>query len=166
MLPHLTRHALPDSKIPLIFIDTGFLTEDTYRAIKTLKNEGYNLQIFGSGISPRLDEMLYGRDLGESQGESFEAWRERRKGQPMISVLKQFKPDIWIGGRMRHQNEDRSNLPYLQRKIDFYQLNPIVDWTEEMVAEYTKRFNLPQNNNHQDYTKSRNGNGECPLWEI
>ncbi len=68
---------------------------------------------------------------------------ELRKVRPLETALAPF--DTWINGRRREQAATRADLPRFERDAaGRLKLNPLHDWSREMVAAYLRRHDLPR----------------------
>ena len=74
---------------------------------------------------------------------------EIRKVHPLRRMLKDL--DAWITGLRREQTFTRSNAKKVEideSNNNIIKINPIVDWTNDMVWDYIKKNNIPYNKLH------------------
>lgn len=136
-----------DPAIKIFYLDTGFLFPETYALEKEIEQR--------YGIKPRA----YHPDLTpDEQAERFgpELWRTNpdqccalRKVKPNRQALEGMQ--AWIAGLRRDQSTTRRQIqPVLwDNKFNLYKINPLWNWTEEMVWIYLKAEEVPYNKLHE-----------------
>jgi phosphoadenosine phosphosulfate reductase len=135
-------------QLEVFAIDTGRLNEETYEVADAL-TERYRLTI--DWYFPRhKDVELLERNRGLfSFRESMENRLECcaiRKVEPLARALKGLKG--WVTGMRREQSPTRSDLVALQRDElngGILKINPLIDWSEEDLLDYTEKHRLPRN---------------------
>ena len=139
---HLVTQTLP--KIPIIFIDTGYLFAETYRYAQQLtKRLELNVHCYTPTITPAHQEALYGRRWEQGPDE-MDDYLERNKLAPMRQALEAFNPRIWLSGLRRKQSDTRAERPILERQGERLKLFPIIDWSDEQVNTYINEHRLPR----------------------
>lgn len=140
---HLATRIIPDIKV--IWVDTGYLPDETYAYATTLaKLLDLNLHMYESPLSPGQMEQQHGR-LWESESvESLNRYDQIRKVEPMERALDELDIQGWISGLRSQQTEFRKNLPAVKRSGNRYRLYPILDWTNRDVYHYMEEHGLPQ----------------------
>lgn len=128
-----------DPAIPVVFLDTGWLFEETLAYRETLT------KVFGlrdvRTIHP-LDDNLAREDADR------DLWFSDpdrccfiRKVEPLARALEPF--DAWINGRKRFQGGLRASLPIVEAEGERLKFNPLANVSaEELKALYSK-LNLP-----------------------
>jgi phosphoadenosine phosphosulfate reductase len=129
-------------------LDTGRLHEETYEVAEALV-ERYRLAI--DWYLPKHDEV---ETLERTKGlfsfrETLENRHECcriRKVEPLSRALKGVNG--WVTGMRREQSVTRSDLKAVE--VDelnggILKINPLVDWSERQVLDYTNEQNLPKN---------------------
>ena len=138
---HLVKQHLSD--IPIIFIDTGYLFQETYSYAQLLTEQlDLNVKIFKSKISRMEQEKKYGK-LWEQGKSGIEKYNQINKVEPMQRGLNQLKATAWISGIRREQSESRKYRPVVEKQNNWIKIYPIIDWDEQQVESYMKEFNLP-----------------------
>ena len=74
---------------------------------------------------------------------------EIRKIHPLKRILETL--DAWITGLRRDQTFTRANV----KKVEIHssnngiiKINPLADWTNDMIWDYIKKNDIPYNANH------------------
>lgn len=129
-------------------IDSGRLPQKTFEIIDEVRNRyEIDVEVYGPD-SKEVTQMVAqkGVNLFYKNVVSRMLCCETRKARPLNKVL--FGLDAWITGLRRSHGSGRSTTPKIQ--IDsahpgLIKVNPLADWTEEQIWEYTKQNNLPYN---------------------
>jgi phosphoadenosine phosphosulfate reductase len=143
ILLHLISKFEP--KIPVIFIDTGYLFKETYlyqENITHLLNLHQNLHIYSPTITSKRMESLYG-NLWEN-AETLDRYNDIVKVEPMNRAIKNFNAKAWISGLRNEQSITRKNLSHKESQNGLTKIYPMIDWTDEIVDEYFNKNNLPK----------------------
>ncbi|HIJ96893.1 MAG TPA: phosphoadenylyl-sulfate reductase [Desulfuromonadales bacterium] len=132
----------------LFALDTGRLNEETYEVADALV-ERYRLKI--DWYFPRheavetleCDKGLFSfRESLENRHECCHI----RKVEPLSRALRSLSG--WVTGMRREQSVTRSDLAAVERDDlngGIIKINPLLNWTEEQLLEYTAIHHLPQN---------------------
>jgi len=128
-----------DPSIPVVFLDTGWLFEETLAYRDTL------IAALGltdvRSIKP-LDDTLSRedpeRDLWFSDPD---ACCRIRKVEPLARALKPF--DAWINGRKRFQGGVRAAIPIVEQDGARLKFNPFANVSREEIEAIYKTANLP-----------------------
>lgn len=138
---HLVTQIEP--RIPVVFIDTGYLFPETYRFVDELSERlGLNLHVYRSPLSPVWFETRYGR-LWEQGLAGIEEYNRITKVEPMRHALRELAVGTWFAGLRREQSGSRSGLGIVAKKGDQYKVHPLIDWTNRDVYRYLRRHHLP-----------------------
>jgi len=138
---HLVTRLAP--RIPVIFIDTGYLFPETYRFVDVLTERlDLNLQVFRGRMSPAWQEARFGQRW--TQGlEGIEAYNRDNKVEPMQRALRSCDVGTWFAGLRRTQSDSRNDVAYLDWSGDRWKVHAIADWSDRDVFTYLKRHDLP-----------------------
>lgn len=142
----VTLHLLSqlDRRMPIIFIDTGYLFQETYLYANRLRTQfELDLHCYCPRITPAHAEALYGRQW-EDGLDGLESYLERCKLEPMKRALEAWKPKVWIAGLRRKQSESRMTRPVLEQVGNLFKLYPIIDWSDQQVEAYIEAHDLPR----------------------
>ncbi|MBK5964156.1 phosphoadenosine phosphosulfate reductase [Thiocystis minor] len=138
---HLVTSVAP--RIPVVFVDTGYLFPETYRFVDELTERlDLNLHVYRSPLSSAWLEARHGR-LWESGLDGIEHYNRLNKVEPMRQALKELEVGSWFAGLRRDQSNSRKAVPVLASKDGRFKLHPIVDWRDRDVYRYLKRHDLP-----------------------
>ena len=139
---HLVTRVMP--KIPVIWIDTGYLPAETYTFAEELSQRlDLNLKVYQSSISPARMEALYGKLWSQDDVEALNRYDRIRKVEPMQRALEELKPSAWLAGLRRNQTEHRKNLPKVEKQDQLYKIYPILDWNARDIYQYLTAHDLP-----------------------
>jgi phosphoadenosine phosphosulfate reductase len=128
-----------DAAIPVIFLDTGWLFEETLAYRDTLI-ETLGLRDVRS-IKPQ-DEALSREDPDRELWFSDpDACCRIRKVEPLARALAPFT--AWINGRKRFQGGLRAGLPVVEQDGARLKFNPFANISREDILSIYKRSNLP-----------------------
>jgi phosphoadenosine phosphosulfate reductase len=128
-----------DPAIPVIFLDTGWLFEETLAYRDTLI-EKLGLRDVRS-IKP-LEETLSREDPGkELWFTDPDACCRIRKVEPLARALKPFS--AWINGRKRFQGGARADIPVVEEDGVRLKFNPFANSSPEEIEAIYKLADLP-----------------------
>jgi phosphoadenosine phosphosulfate reductase len=140
---HLIHEHAP--KIPIVFIDTGYLFPETYRYIEQLSGllEKLDLRIYQPAVTAARMEALWGR-LWEGGQEDMDRYGMLTKIEPMNRALRELGADVWLSGLRRTQSSTRSDRPFVERQKKTLKAYPILDWADVQVDLYFRQNDLPR----------------------
>jgi phosphoadenosine phosphosulfate reductase len=128
-----------DPAIPVVFLDTGWLFEETLAYRDTLI-ETLGLADVRS-VKP-LDETLLREDAERELWFSDpDACCRIRKVEPLARALKPFK--AWINGRKRFQGGARADIPVVEDDGEKLKFNPFANASREAIEAIYKMAELP-----------------------
>ena len=139
---HMVTVVKPE--LPIIWVDTGYLHEQTYRFAKQLTERlDLNLQVYQATISPARMEATDGK-LWEGQSvENLNRYDQIRKVEPLTRAMQDLGVTAWLTGLRAEQTDYRQRLPRVEEKAGRLKLYPILRWTARDVYEYLTRHDLP-----------------------
>ncbi len=139
---HLVTRVKP--KIPVIWVDTGYLPAETYKFARTLtKRLKLNLKIYQSPFSPARMEALFGKLWEQDDMESLNRYDQIRKVEPMQRALEELNATAWLAGLRRNQTDHRQSLSRIDKQDDLYKIYPILDWHPRDIYQYLTAYDLP-----------------------
>lgn len=142
----LSKLAQPESRPPLIFIDTLYHFPETYELIVEVEERyGVKVHVF----KPEGCETV--EDFEEKWGEKL--WEQNEdtydyvvKVEPGRRAYEQLKVQSVITGRRASQGAQRASLQPLEvDSTGLLKLNPLFAWSFAQVEQYIKENNVPRN---------------------
>ena len=139
---HLVTQVIRD--LPVIWIDTGYLPEETYRFAEELTSKlDLNLQIYQSNLSSARMEALYGKLWQQNDLEALNRYDYLRKVEPMNRALKELNATAVLAGLRKDQTDFRSSLQTVNLQGEQYKILPILSWNSKEIYYYLQEHNLP-----------------------
>ena len=142
--------------IEIFTLDTGRLPAETYNLMQQ------TLQRYGQRIIPYFPEHQaveqYLRDHGPNAFYDSVELRKRcchiRKVEPLKRALQGKK--AWITGLRREQAPSRTDLGVTEWDAGngLQKYNPLIDWTQQHVWDYIRRYEVPYNALHDQHYPS------------
>jgi phosphoadenosine phosphosulfate reductase len=141
LMLHLATRVLP--RIPVIFLDTGYLFPETYQFAEALRAKfDLRLEVYTPRMTAARQEALYGR-LWNGEADDLRRYHELNKIEPMERALDELSARAWLAGLRAEQTEFRSGLRKVALQDGTYKVHPILDWTREDVDAYMVEHDLP-----------------------
>jgi len=135
--------------IPVFTLDTGRLFQETYDLIyATEKKYDKKIEVFFPNHEA-VEEMVNsdGINLFYKSAELRKKCCHVRKLEPLSRALKPYR--AWICGLRRDQAATRSEVKVIELDGNGrIKINPLIDWTEEDVWDYIKKYDVPYNKLH------------------
>lgn len=130
-----------DPATPVMFINTRMLFQET------LDYKDELVDFLGLSdvrtLSPDIQTVRKTDPWGRMHLSNPDACCDFRKTRPLDEALTAFNG--WITGRKRYQAFTRIDLQHVERTAnDKIRLNPMADWPEHAMNEYSAKFDLPQ----------------------
>jgi phosphoadenosine phosphosulfate reductase len=128
-----------DAAIPVVFLDTGWLFQETLDYRDTLTRQ---LGLTGVRSIKPLEETLSREDPDKELWFSDpDACCRIRKVEPLARALKPFS--AWINGRKRFQGGARADIPVVEQDGARLKFNPFANVSREEIEAIYKSANLP-----------------------
>jgi phosphoadenosine phosphosulfate reductase len=144
---HLVTRVAP--KIPVIFIDTGYLFPETYTFARDLTEKlGLNIKKYVPAMTAAEQEALYGKQW-EQGVDGLKRYNLINKVEPMDRAVRELGATAWLAGLRRTQGSTRETLKVVQQQNKITKVHPIIDWDNRTVHRYLTQHGL----------------GYHPLWE-
>jgi len=141
VLLHMVTRQWPD--IPVVMVDTRYLFPETYRFADELTERlKLNLKVYRAQVSAAWLEARYGK-MWEQGVDGIERYNQINKVEPMQRAIRELGARGWITGLRRQQSKSRQEVGVLQKQGDLIKVQPIIDWTDKMVYDYLKKYDLP-----------------------
>jgi phosphoadenosine phosphosulfate reductase len=136
----------PDGKgVPVIWVDTGYLPEETYRyAAELCDRLPVNLQVVQSELSPARMEALHGRLWESGSLEDLTLYNQLRKVEPLDRALRERGIRCWASGVRGRQTDHRRMMTSLDSVRGLLSLHPLLSWSSKDIYYYMESHHLPQ----------------------
>ena len=139
---HLVTKICPH--VPVIWIDTGYLPQETYSFAEQLTERlNLNLKIYQSSMSPARMEAKYGNLWEKDDVEALNLYDRIRKVEPMQKALQELNATAWLAGLRRQQTNHRQNLSPVSLQGQCHKILPILHWNSRDIYKYLEAYNLP-----------------------
>ena len=140
-LLHMVTQLAPD--IPVVFINTGFLFDETLRFADELTERlNLNVKIYTPGQT--ADELIREHGMLWNDGvDGLARYNQIVKVQPMQVALEELRPTVWISGLRRSQSRSRLRRQVIEREAEVTKYHPLVDWSGRDIFLYLRKHGLP-----------------------
>ncbi|WP_444923796.1 phosphoadenosine phosphosulfate reductase family protein [Microbulbifer sp. DLAB2-AF] len=158
---HLVSRAKPD--IPVIWVDHGYNTPETYRHIENVVERlNLNLRTYSPKMSAAHYNAVHG-GIPPLDTPEHDFFSRTVKLEPFNRAMQELKPDVWLNGIRHDQNAHRKNLDiFTQGNHGTIRVAPMFHLKEIDVEEYVYENELPDNDVYFDPTKGEE-HRECGL---
>ena len=137
---HLVTRVAP--KIPVIFIDTGYLFPETYKFARDLTEKlGLNIKKYVPAMTAAEQEALYGKQW-EQGIDGLKRYNFINKVEPMDRAVRELGATAWLAGLRRTQGSTREALKVVQQQNKITKVHPIIDWDNRTVHRYLTEHGL------------------------
>ena len=139
------------TKTKILTLDTGRLNQETYDVMDEIRKKyGISIESYFPN-SQEVEEMVRGKgfNLMYESIENRKLCCGIRKVNPLNRALTSL--DGWITGLRREQASTRLNIKKIEidsSHNNILKINPIADWSEDMVWKYIKENEVPYNKLH------------------
>ena len=158
---HLVTRAKPD--IPVIWVDHGYNTPETYRHIeRVIERLQLNMQVYSPRMSAAHYNAVYG-GIPALDTPEHDFFSRTVKLEPFNRAMQELQPDVWLNGIRHDQNAHRKNLDiFTKGNHGTVRVAPMFHLNELDVEEYVYENELPDNDVYFDPTKGEE-HRECGL---
>lgn len=149
--------------ITVLFVDSGYNTEATYRHAQDLiKRLNLNVVTYLPKQTAKWRDVEF-NGVPSVNNPAHAKFTEQVKLEPFSRALKEIAPDVWINAIRKDQTEFRQSLDVLSESKDgVLKVAPLFHWTENDLENYLKEHDLPNEHDYFDPTKVEE-NRECGL---
>jgi phosphoadenosine phosphosulfate reductase len=153
-----------DSKVPTIWVDTGYNLRDTYIvAERLIRDLELDIHVYSPRMTSERRNAIMGGIPTIDEEERHAEFTEQVKLEPFNRALQDFQPEIWLTGIRREETEHRKSLDIVSRdNRGIIKVAPIFHWSEDQVENYMADNQLPTCRHYFDPTKVADGR-ECGL---
>jgi phosphoadenosine phosphosulfate reductase len=135
---------LPGAAIPVLWVDTGYLPEETYRYAEQLQALlPISIKVVQAELSPARMEALHGRLWETGRVEDLELYNRIRKVEPLDRALRELGIRCWASGVRGSQTDHRRTMQALDAVRGLWSLRPLLSWTARDVYYYMQEHKLP-----------------------
>lgn len=132
-------------RIPVIWVDTGYLPAETYRYAAQLSDLlELDLHVAQSPLSPARMEALHGQLWDTGRVEDLELYHRIRKVEPLDRALNDLRVHCWASGVRGNQTDHRRAMGVLDPVRRRWSLRPLLSWSRRDVFYYMEENHLPQ----------------------
>lgn len=158
---HLVTQPIKD--IPVIWVDHGFNTPETYRHIERVVDHlSLNLKVYSPKMSAAHYTAVYG-EIPPLDTPEHDHFSEIVKLEPFNRAMSELKPDVWLNGIRHDQNAHRKELDvFTFGSHGTVRVAPMFHLNELDVEEYIFDNDLLDNHDYFDPTKGEE-HRECGL---
>ncbi|WP_395146775.1 phosphoadenosine phosphosulfate reductase family protein [Moraxella atlantae] len=158
---HMVAKQRPD--ITVLFVDSGYNTEATYRhAMDLIKRLNLNVVTYLPQQTAAWRDVHF-NGIPSVNNPAHAEFTQQVKLEPFGRALKEINPDLWINAIRRDQTEFRQSLDVVTESKDgIVKVAPLFNWTEDDLENYLKANELPNERDYFDPTKVEE-NRECGL---
>jgi phosphoadenosine phosphosulfate reductase len=138
--PLLKLIADVDPTLPILFIDTGLLFEETlaYRDTLVARFGLTDVRV----LTPRPSALVERDPKRDLWLADLDACCQLRKIEPLSEALQSF--DAWINGRKRYHGHERTRLPSVEHDGDRFKFNPFAHISKQELEDMFEAFDLPR----------------------
>jgi phosphoadenosine phosphosulfate reductase len=144
VLLHIATRVVP--RIPVIFVDTGFLFAETHQFLAQLR-ERFDLDV--RVYRPAHDPVAWLRSRANETDPNDRADVESccavNKNEPFERAMRELKPAAWLRGIRRDQADTRRDRQVVEwsQRFGCYAVSPLLNWSRREMHEYMTRHDLP-----------------------
>ena len=139
MLDHLSKL---EKAVPVIFINTGFLPDETLQFRDELKKR-YGLRFHEFGPTREQVKEIADSLLWQSDPDKYS---KLTKLNPLKRAIKELDVRALLTGVRADQTDNRSTLGVVGEGNDGeVRIRPFIDWSAEEVSDYIDKNELPRN---------------------
>jgi phosphoadenosine phosphosulfate reductase len=163
-LLHLVTRKAPG--IPVIWVDSGLNTPETYRYADTItKHLKLNLQVYTPRVTTARRMAVF-NGIPDLNHPEHAAFTQEVKLEPFERAFRELRPDVWFTGIRADQNAFRQSLGIVSSgAFGTTRVAPLHRWTEVDLEDYLYEHGLPDNSAYVDPTKVRDDR-ECGLQHL
>lgn len=149
----LVQHA---PKIPIIWMDSGYNTKETYLFADQLTQKlNLNLIIYHPKISKAHYQAINGEQTPEIDTPAHDQFTQLVKIEPFERALAEQQPEIWWTALRAEDSAFRANMDKVSINQDgLIKVAPLLDWTSQDMWAYLQAHDLPNNDHYFDPTKA------------
>jgi len=151
-----------DSKIKVIWCDTGYNTSSTYKhAEELIESLALNIQLYIPKQTAAHRDVALG--IPQVDDPKHQLFTEQVKLEPFKRAMTTHKPDVWFTNLRKGQTAFRNSIDIVSSSADgVLKISPFYHYSDADLDQYLKEHGLPNEFNYFDPTKQLD-NRECGL---
>tara|TARA_R110000868_G_scaffold74542_5_gene215474 strand:- start:264 stop:884 length:621 start_codon:yes stop_codon:yes gene_type:complete len=151
-----------ESKIPVVWCDTGYNTPQTYRhAEQVISNLDLNIFLYVPKQTSAHRDVVLGTPSIDAQEHAL--FTEQVKLEPFKRAMEEHKPKVWFTNLRQGQTAFRNSIGIFSVSKDgVLKVSPFYYWSDKKLDTYLEENNLPNEFKYFDPTKALE-NRECGL---
>ena len=151
-----------DSKIKVIWCDTGYNTPSTYMHAEELTELlALNIQLYIPKQTAAHRDVVLG--IPQVEDPKHQLFTEQVKLEPFKRAMTEHSPDVWFTNLRKGQTAFRDSIGILSRSADgVLKVSPFYQYSDADLDQYIADHQLPNEFNYFDPTKQLD-NRECGL---
>jgi phosphoadenosine phosphosulfate reductase len=131
------------ARIPVVFLDTGYLFPETYQFADELQRRfDLDVRVYGPSMTPARMEALHGRLWDGTEAERAK-YAQLTKIEPMDRALSELGARAWMAGLRQGQTAHRASLRVVEKIDGVYKVHPILRWSQLAIERYMDAHDLP-----------------------
>jgi len=151
-----------DSKIKVIWCDTGYNTSSTYRhAEELIDTLDLNIQLYTPKQTAAHRDVALG--IPQVDDPKHQLFTEQVKLEPFKRAMAAHQPDLWFTNLRKGQTAFRNSIGVVSQNANrVLKVSPFYHFSDKELDQYLKNHSLPNEFNYFDPTKQLD-NRECGL---
>ena len=149
---HMVTQVKPD--IPIVWMDSGYNTEATYRfADDVIRALNLNIITYLPQRTRAHSEALEG-PFPSIDDPRHAAFTQEVKIEPFERALDEMQPDVWFTALRAEDTPERAKMqPVSQTDSGLLKVAPVLHWRAKEMYDYLQAHGLPNNFDYFDPTK-------------
>ncbi|EPC00976.1 phosphoadenylylsulfate reductase [Litchfieldella anticariensis FP35 = DSM 16096] len=149
---HMVTREQPN--IPIVWMDSGYNTEATYRFVdEIVKRLDLNLITYHPQRSRAHREAVEG-PLPDIDDPRHAAFTREVKLEPFQRALREMAPEVWLTALRAEDTIERSQMQPVSINADgLIKVAPVLHWSAKDMYHYLLQHDLPNNFDYFDPTK-------------
>lgn len=133
------------SDVPVIWIDTGWNTADTYRHADSMSRLlDLDLRVYAPDVTRARFEAIFGGTPSPDSPHRHDAFARDMKLRPFERALSDLRPDVWVTGIRREETNWRQSKDVVTNGPgSVLKVAPFFEKTEHEVESYMHLHRLP-----------------------
>ena len=151
------------SSIPVVWCDSGYNTDATYRHAETLISDlSLNISLYVPKQSAAHRNVVMA-GIPDVDSDLHAIFTNQVKLEPFKRAMTDHKPDVWFTNLRKGQTQFRDSLDIVSQSGDgIVKVSPFFYWSDTELDVYLRDYSLPNEIDYYDPTKVHE-NRECGL---